>query len=57
MKRERKLYQRIKLAIINNPGLSCSALAGFIGVDPKDVWICRNELNISSSSKPKHCRG
>ncbi len=57
MKRERKLYQRIKLAIINNPGLSCSALAYLIGVHAKDVWICRNELNIPLAGKPNHCRG
>ena len=57
MKRERKLYHRIKLAIINSPGLSCNALAGFIGVDAKDVWICRNELNIPLSGKPENCRG
>lgn len=47
----------VKLAVINNPGVKPIVMGMMLGVDSKEIYKARNELNIPCKGKYEGCKG
>jgi hypothetical protein len=57
MRKDTWLRRLIKLEIINNPGLTAQEVADKAGVSIRYVNVCRIQLGIQRSTRPKHYVG